>query len=524
LYKWLTEPYNSLTMQRYILVRVLLLFSAMFLFLGGFSQNRQQKWNDTQSLSYPAVEGQVGEKANSPYLRFVTDATNITIRFKIDDGASLSASSDVLLYGLDYDGNWLLLKGTQQPGDTITQIFNTPSTKRIEYRLFLPPAQRLPFVKIGVPEGANLQILPLQPEKKVFVYKKLSEDRGVLPAETWQAKLERITDRPVVTFAQGDHAKLLAHISSAELKAIFLDVSAYLPNQDPKKQIASDISKIRKYNKILPIFLVTGGKEIESGNLGLVISGLQSITTNLFVLPITDKPNDTTFESIVREHLLEPKGQISTTIPVTQSRDGNYNWRQRHTDELLSIKQNQPKNVIFANSIINYWGGEPVCTIARGKDSWDNYLKPLSVQNMGFGWDRIENVLWRVYHDELDGFKPNHILLMIGTNNLQSNTDSDIVAGLANLIEAIKIRQPGSKILISGIFPRRKMEERVLSLNQSIERMAGAQHAEFINPGRLLLNENGKIKEELFGGDGLHPNAVGYGVIAPDIASHLKSQ
>lgn len=509
-------------MQLYILVRFLLLSSAMFLFLEVFSQERQQKWFDTRSLSYPATEGQVGEKANCPYLRFVTNATDITIRFKTNKGTdgslNLSASSDALLYGLDYDGNWLSLKGTQQPGDTITQTFNNPLAnpgKQIEYRLFFPPAQGMPFVKIGVPEAARMQILPLQPEKKILVYKKLSEDKGVLPAETWQAKLERMTDRPVLTLnAQKDHAQLLAYVSSAELKAIFLDVNAYLPNRDPKEQIALDIRKIRKYNKSLPIFLV-GGEE--------TISGLQSITTNLFAFPIINDPNDATFENIVREHLIEPKGKISTTIPVTQSRDGNYNWRQRHTDELLNIKQNQPKNVIFANSIIHYWGGEPVSTIARGKDSWDNYLKPLSVQNMGFGWDRIENVLWRVYHDELDGFKASHILLMIGTNNLQSNTDSDIVAGLANLIGAIKTRQPGSKILISGIFPRRNMEERVLSLNQSIERMAEAQHAEFINPGRLLLNEDGKIKEELFG-DGLHPNAVGYRLIAPDIASHLTSR
>ena len=57
-------------------------------------------------------------------------------------------------------------------------------------------------------------------------------------------------------------------------------------------------------------------------------------------------------------------------------------------------------------------------------------MRPLGVRNFGFGWDRIENVLWRVHHDELDGFDAEKIVLMIGTNNIGISTDDEIVSGL----------------------------------------------------------------------------------------------
>lgn len=213
--------------------------------------------------------------------------------------------------------------------------------------------------------------------------------------------------------------------------------------------------------------------------------------------------------------------QPSTTVPVVQNRDKLYDWQQRHEAILALNKENPPRNVIMGNSIIHYWAGLPKAPVVRGADSWTGYLEPLGLRNMGFGWDKIENVLWRVQNGELDGYTAKHVVLMIGTNNLGDNNDKEIIEGLAVLVKAVRQHQPAAKILLAGILPRRRQEDRIAGLNKAIKKLARKKHVVFINPGRIFLNKQSKIDEQWFV-DGLHPNAAGYQKLAPLLARHLK--
>ena len=155
----------------------------------------------------------------------------------------------------------------------------------------------------------------------------------------------------------------------------------------------------------------------------------------------------------LRHILKEPFGQITTMQAVAQAREPqNYDWEKRHLEILRMNNIDPPKTIILANSIIHFWGGLPRAEIIREEDSWKEVFTPLNVRNYAYGWDRIENVLWRVYHGELDGFDAENILVMIGTNNLHLNTNEEIVDGLKLLIKAIKVRQPKSNIVLMGCF------------------------------------------------------------------------
>ena len=165
--------------------------------------------------------------------------------------------------------------------------------------------------------------------------------------------------------------------------------------------------------------------------------------------------------------------------------------------------------MLFGNSITYYWGGEPKATLSNGADSWKANLDELQVRNFGFGWDRVENVLWRIYHDELDGFEAEQIVLMIGTNNEHLNTDDEILKGLEMVINAIKERQPNARVLLLGLFPRVDKEERMRNLNNGIAALATSKNVDYEDIGKVLLGEDNKIDAGLFS-DGLHPNAKGY--------------
>ena len=150
-------------------------------------------------------------------------------------------------------------------------------------------------------------------------------------------------------------------------------------------------------------------------------------------------------------------------------------------------------------------------------------MRPAGFQNLGCGWDRIENVLWRIYHGELDGYKAGKVVLMIGTNNCGLNNDKEIVEGLRFLLSAIRQRQPEASVKVIGILPRRNQEQWVRNINFDIKEMVETEGYEFANPGTALLLQDGKINESLFIGDGLHPNDKGYELIAGEIASSNKS-
>ena len=137
--------------------------------------------------------------------------------------------------------------------------------------------------------------------------------------------------------------------------------------------------------------------------------------------------------------------------------------------------------------------------------------------NMGCGFDRIENLLWRVCHGELDGYEAERVVVMIGTNNLSCNTDDEIIRGIAHLVAVIARHQPSAGVEVIGLLPRRGMEDRVSGVNTKLEEKIRSMNLTFRNPGTLLLGKGGKIDESLFR-DGLHPNEKGYGRIAPIIA------
>lgn len=228
------------------------------------------------------------------------------------------------------------------------------------------------------------------------------------------------------------------------------------------------------------------------------------------------------YQRTIRTILKEPQGTSSTTRPVPQNRDFyTYETRLRAVKERL--RKNKPSIVFMGNSITHFWGGEPVSERSNGPKTWKKYMEPLGVQNLGYGWDRIENVLWRVYHGELDGYQVRTVALMIGTNNLEWNTNEEIAEGIRFLVKAIQQKQPSARIVMIGILPRRDQESRVKQLNQLLAKVAGEEEVLFTQPGTTLLMDTQKIDESLFT-DGLHPNEKGYERLAEKLIPLLNKK
>lgn len=513
------------------------------------------------------------------YIKFKSNTGEIKVRYattKKDNYAMphmpATGVSGVDLYAFDHSGKWIWVPGRYHFADTVTYQFTNIEIDQqykgrdCEFRLFLPLYNGVEWMEVGVPEGKSFSPLPLSEEKPVVVYGTSIAQGGCAsrPGMAWTSLLERQLDYPLINLAFSGNGRLekplIDLIAEIDAKIYVLDCIPNLTNisaPELETKIRDAVKGLQAKRSGIPILLVehSQGPGTSTGNFKMVedCERASEVTRNTFAklqeegvrgiyllsqkdigmdinatvdgihpADIGMKQHADAYEKIIREIIHEPSGSSNSALqPVIQDRDG-YDWRGRHQEILRLNKVSPPQNVIIANSIIHYWAGQPKASIVRGEDSWNRYLKPLGLRNLGFGWDRIENALWRVYHGELDGYTAKHVVIMIGTNNVGSNSDEEIIEGLHSLILAVKLRQPKTSILLSGIFPRRNTESRIEMLNRKISQLAAIENIKYINPGIVLLNTSGKIDESLFS-DGVHPNATGYNKIAPLLATYLKN-
>lgn len=218
---------------------------------------------------------------------------------------------------------------------------------------------------------------------------------------------------------------------------------------------------------------------------------------------------------------------IATTntamIPVPKLENDSYNWYKRHEEILTLQKQMNPQIVLIGDSITHFWGGEPKAGSRNGTNAWAETFGNLPVLNMGFGWDRTQNVLWRLDHGELDGIHPKKVVLLIGTNNFsptknaRENSPEEICEAIVAICKRIKVKTPTSKIIVMGVLPRGNtptdpFRSKIKALNALLEAaLKGAPNVMFLDIGDRLLQPDGTFARRVMPG-GVHPSEKGYAI------------
>jgi beta-glucosidase len=115
---------------------------------------------------------------------------------------------------------------------------------------------------------------------------------------------------------------------------------------------------------------------------------------------------------------------------------------------------------------------------------------------------------------------------MIGTNNtghrnLAAEKPSDTVAGIKAVLEAIRERQGGAKIVLLPIFPRGASPDDALRMrneqvNAEICRFADGKTIFWHDFNRKFLESDGTLTKEMMP-DYLHPRGKGYEIWAGEM-------
>ena len=194
---------------------------------------------------------------------------------------------------------------------------------------------------------------------------------------------------------------------------------------------------------------------------------------------------------------------------------------KRHESFNEVSKKGEAQLVFLGDSITQGWEG-------GGKEAWAKAWAPLKAANFGIGGDRTEHVLWRLENGNYDGLKPKLTVLMIGTNNTGHRMDpaADTAAGVRAIVEKLRSKQPGMKVLVLGVFPRGEKAEdpmrvRTNEINALLPKLADGQNVFFLDIGKTFLQPDGTLSKDIMP-DFLHLSPKGYNLWVSAIEPKVK--
>jgi lysophospholipase L1-like esterase len=504
-------------------------------------------------------------------IAFRTTSPTIEVRYTVTEelgkwGMPATGASGLDLYAEDVNGTTRWCAGQMMLGDTCRYTYRGLTyagdpAQGYEFRLYLPLQNEVTSLQIGTEEGHDFRFVPTPTERPIVVYG-TSIAQGCCasrPGMAWTNIVERESGHALVNLGlagQGQlDAPLFDLLNEVDAKLYIIDCmpnmnGSLIPEIYPR--LTAGVKKLRASHPSTPILLVEHSgyanentcaeaeRSYRSSNAELLrayqalqaegVSGLHYLTHDEIGLTQEDMvegvhPHEMGMRKYADAYLKKIRQALGEDIeslftPCRQQRD-SYNWLERHEEVLRLNAADHPDIVLIGNSITHYWAGTPKARDARGVKSWNKLFKGHTVRNMGFGWDRIENALWRIYHGELDGYEAKKVFLLMGTNNLDRNSDDEIVSGILTLVKAVRSHQPTARIYVCGILPRAWAEPHVAIVNELLQRRLIGADATYVDMTPEVIQENGKVIDSLFI-DGLHPNEEGYERFAKMLEGAVK--
>lgn len=222
------------------------------------------------------------------------------------------------------------------------------------------------------------------------------------------------------------------------------------------------------------------------------------------------------YASTRRNRALEPRAKIE---------QDSYDWYARHERIVKIQRETDPQIVFIGDSITHGWEADDSLrgNVKARFDKWFGRYRPL---NMGFGWDRIQNVLWRLSHGEMDGIDPKAVVILIGTNNtapgvaekFPADTADEIAEGIVETCRRVREKAPRAKIVLMDLFPRDTKDSASRKAVIAVNAALPARLAALDDPALVRLSlwdrfvgPDGEIPRDLMF-DALHPTAKGYDI------------
>jgi lysophospholipase L1-like esterase len=184
----------------------------------------------------------------------------------------------------------------------------------------------------------------------------------------------------------------------------------------------------------------------------------------------------------------DPKSLPSSLRPCPNAE----RWANERRELVLQrAREAPPARVVFVGDSITQ-GFED-----RGKQAWQSDLVPLGVVNLGCTGDRTEHVLWRLQQAPITRLQPEHVVLLLGTNNLGhgTSTAAETLLGIVEVVRTLRSQCRDAVLHLHEIFPRDErfsaMRGDVLQVNQALRAFVRAENARADAAAKLVLHAFG---------------------------------
>ncbi|MFI5093169.1 MAG: SGNH/GDSL hydrolase family protein [Candidatus Acidiferrales bacterium] len=198
--------------------------------------------------------------------------------------------------------------------------------------------------------------------------------------------------------------------------------------------------------------------------------------------------------------------------------------------ELPPPAPGETRVVFMGDSITEGWGMKATATSpARGE-----FFPGKPYLNRGISGQTSPQMLLRFRQDVID-LKPKVVLILAGTNDIAENTGKMTLEETEGNIESMSelARANGIRPILCSVLPSTDFwwhkglqpASKIKELNARIKEYAAKNDLVYVDYYSAMVNGEGGLKKE-FSPDGVHPNAAGYGIMAPlaeaGIAEALK--
>jgi lysophospholipase L1-like esterase/Ca2+-binding EF-hand superfamily protein len=206
--------------------------------------------------------------------------------------------------------------------------------------------------------------------------------------------------------------------------------------------------------------------------------------------------------------------QALTPSPISGT--SNAYWTEREVQNELRLALG-PAPILFLGDSITDW-----LATGAGKPIWDRLFAPLGAVDFAVGGITTSQVLWQVQDGQVADLAPEVVVLMIGTNNLAlGQSPTAVAAGIATIVEDIKVQSPRSKVLLLGILPRgfaatEPLRAGIAQVNTALSSLDDGHRVHYLDIGSHFLQPDGSILAAVLS-DGLHPTLMGYEILTAAI-------